>query len=796
MQNKLPLIRSFTKKHPRLTLILSAVVIIISLAIISRARFDTDVTRLIPEHAEKTSLYFSVLESFGGMEKTYIIFSSDRIMDHTDRIDAIGREIISSGLVYSVKWKISEATRTFLKEVYAKKAPLLLSRGEMNEFTERLTPEGMSRELEKTRQRLALPGGQEILARIDPLNFFEIFSGHMKLSDTPFDFRSGYFLSPDAKHIIMVLAPLKSPRDIAFSARLIERLDQILGENASEGLKTVITGSHAITLHEASVMKSEIVDNIIMSLLGVIIIFLIFFRSLKGLLYVMLPVSVAIITTMGLMPAITGSLSEITGAFSGLIVGLGIDLGIVLYVRYLINMEEYADKTECMDKSISGVYRGITTGVVTTALTFFPMLFSSFKGIRDLGLMTGLGMLLCWAFLFGLFSLLVKPSTGPSTGKFMEIKAIAKLAVVSYNRPYRVISLITVVTLFLILFIPRITVTGDITKLGTADNPARQALEELKESYIKQQGVFITETAQDLESILSRSLEIKESLSGKMTGLFVAGDILPPMSRQEENLKTLSSLNADTIVRDFRRKAAEAGFAVTAFRPFIDGLKSMITNRTPITIKDLEPVRDAVDRILVKEADGWKTLITGNLKDSGALKNYLGLQYTGPVFIKQELLDILKHDAIVISVIGLILVNIILYIDFRNIYYVALCQVPVFVSILCVLGIMGLSGISLNFMNAIVFVMLVGIGTDYTVHLLHRYLSDRNIRTTFLQTGKAVLVAGLTTLAGFGTIGFSSYRGLATMGQVAAIGTTLCVLFSFTLVPSLLKLYEKTSDRK
>ena len=789
MQSKLPLIRALTKKHPRLTLILSAVIIILSLVIISGARFDTDVTRLIPAHAEMTSRYFSVLETFGGMEKTYIIFSSDHVMDHTDIIDAIGREISSSGLVYSVEWKISGATRTFLKEVYAKKALLLLSPDEMREFTERLSPAGMSRELEKTRQRLSLPGGQEILAQLDPLNFFEIFSGHMKLSDTPFDYRSGYFLSPDAKHIIMVLAPLKSPRDIAFSAKLFERLDQILAKNSTVGLKAVLTGSHAITLHEASVMKSEIVNNIIMSLLGVIIIFLVFFRSLKGLLYVMLPVSAAIITTMGLMLAITGSLSEITGAFSGLLVGLGIDLGIVVYVRYLINMEAYADRTVCMDKSISEVYRGTTTCVLTTALTFFPMLFSSFKGIRDLGLLTGLGMLLCWVFLFGVFSLLFKLSTGPSTGKFIEIKALAKLAVVSNNRPYRIISLIAVVTLFLIFFIPRITVTGDITKLGTADNPARQALEELKVSYIKQQGVFITETAQDLESVLSRSLEIKDFLSGKMTDIFVAGDILPPLSRQEENLKTLSSLKAGTIVRNFNLKVADAGFAVAAFRPFAGGLKNMLTNRAPITINDLEPVRDALGRILVKQDQGWKTLITGNLKDTTALNNS-GLDYTGPAFIKQELLDILKRDAVVISIIGLILVNIILYIDFRNIYYVALCQAPVFVSILCVLGIMGLSGISLNFMNAIVFVMLVGIGTDYTVHLLHRYLSDRDISATFLQTGKAVLVAGLTTLAGFGTISFSSYQGLATMGQVAAIGTILCVLFSLTLVPALLKLYE------
>ena len=73
------------------------------------------------------------------------------------------------------------------------------------------------------------------------------------------------------------------------------------------------------------------------------LIFLVFFRSLKGLLYVMTPVVFAIITTMGIAILIIGSLSEVTGAFAGLIVGLGIDLGIVLYVRYLINLDIYAN---------------------------------------------------------------------------------------------------------------------------------------------------------------------------------------------------------------------------------------------------------------------------------------------------------------------------------------------------------------------------------------------------------------------------------------------------------------------
>ena len=109
----------------------------------------------------------------------------------------------------------------------------------------------------------------------------------------------------------------------------------------------------------------------------------------------------------------------------------------------------------------------------------------------------------------------------------------------------------------------------------------------------------------------------------------------------------------------------------------------MLTNRAPITITDLDPVRDALEKILVKDDHGWKTLITRNLKDGSGLEHYTGLEYTGPAFIKQELLHILEKDAVVISIIGLLIVNIVLYIDFRRVTNVILCQVPVFCAIIC-----------------------------------------------------------------------------------------------------------------
>jgi predicted RND superfamily exporter protein len=787
MQPKIPVIRRFAKKYPLFTVIASAIAVLVSVAIIVSTKFNTDVTRLIPTHAEKTALYFSLMEKMGGREKAYIVFSSDNIMDHIQEIEKIGNEIRSSRLVSNVSWKISDETKVFLRDVYAAKAPLLLSEEEMDAFVRKLSPEGMARELEKTRRRLALPGNQEGLAMVDPLNFFELFAPHLKFSDGSFDPDSGYFLTPDKRNLIMFLTPTGSPRDIAFAQKFVSDVETVLALYRAKGFSAELTGNHAITLHEASAMKREIISNTLSSVISVMIIFLIFFRSLKGLLYVMFPVVTAMVTTMGIVLFFSGSFSEVTGAFAGMLAGLSDDLGIVLYVRYLVTMDDTASPVERMDRTIEAVYRGITIGMLTTALTFLPMVFSSFRGIRELGILTGTGMLLCWLFLFTITSLTIKPSSG----RFIEIKALPDIAVFSCRNAAWVIAVVLGVTLLLGVFSPRVRFMGDITELGTDDNRPRKVFEDLKKTYIREQGVFLTDSFRDRESALVRSVEIKATLAKDFENISAAGDILPPLVMQKRNLEALAAIDPENVARNFRRIAAEKEFDIAGFGLFMDGLVKMLGNKEMISLRDVEPVREMLDRLLINEDGQWRIIITGNLRSNAPRAALEGYVYTGPAFIRQELLSILKKDTFTIGIISLLLVNIILYLDFRKISYVFLCQAPVVVSIVMTLGIMGVTGISLNFMDAIVLVLLFGIGTDYTVHLLHRHMVDPDIGRTFLQIGKAVLVAGLTTVAGVGSIGFSSYKGLATMGQVAAIGTILCVILSFTLIPALLGPREK-----
>lgn len=784
MKHELPWIRRIARRHPAATILIAALLTALSALAISRAQFDTDVTRLIPAHAGRTSLYIDILGKTGGMDKAYLIFTSDRLSDHLPAVDAVGKELVATGLVTRAEWKLSDEARRFLLDVFAKKAPLLLDDTDRRDFLLRLEPGGMERELRKTAERLSLAGSPPELALADPLNLFELFGRRLPSAMNRVDYRSGYFLSPDGRQAVMVATPAGSPRDIGFAKRFVEAAEGVISRHRAPGLTIELTGSHAITLYEATVMKRELIMNIVMAFASVIVVFLLFFRSVSGLLFVIVPTVLSMVVTTGTVLLFTGTLSEVSGGFSALIAGLGIDLGIILYVRYLIDLGSAGSRTESMDRSIAMVHRGITTGILTSAITFLPMLLSSFRGVRELGLLTGIALIVCWLLLLGLVPLILRPSGG----RLLKVGLVEQLTAISHERYRQVFVLTGMLSLGLALFIPRIETIGDISRLGTRDNPARAGLERLRGSYLKDEGIIIRGHAAGLDAALAESLKIKQEFSPVSGRVTAAGDFLPPSVLQEQRLAELGRLDADRVCADFRRASERVGFDTERFKPFLDRLRLMLENREKLTLAELAPLHDALSRLLVQDRDGWSVFViapSGGIPDD--LLDRSGYDATGPHLVRKELLSLLTRDTVLISLVGLLLVNIVLYLDFRNLFDTILCQVPVFVGILWTLGVMGIAGISLNFMNAFVFVMLFGIGTDYTVHLLHRYLKDRDIRGTFVQTGTAVFVSGLTTAAGIGSIGVTSYQGLASMGQVTAIGTLFCVLLSLTLVPAMMR---------
>lgn len=130
--------------------------------------------------------------------------------------------------------------------------------------------------------------------------------------------------------------------------------------------------------------------------------------------------------------------------------------------------------------------------------------------------------------------------------------------------------------------------------------------------------------------------------------------------------------------------------------------------------------------------------------------------------VRREVLE----DAWAAGGLGLLLVTTLLWIDFRGLRRAAMALAPLLVGLAWMLGAMVLFEIHMNFINIFVTTMIIGIGVDYGVHVLHRYLevrdlSDEDFGNGLHETGKAVVAAALSTIAGFGSITWPVADGAA-----------------------------------
>jgi uncharacterized protein len=141
---------------------------------------------------------------------------------------------------------------------------------------------------------------------------------------------------------------------------------------------------------------------------------------------------------------------------------------------------------------------------------------------------------------------------------------------------------------------------------------------------------------------------------------------------------------------------------------------------------------------------------------------------------------------------AILVIIFVLFLDFRKPVTVFLTILPVLSGATLMLGVMWIFGEKLNYINMIALPVILGIGVDDGVHLVHRYLDEGKggIKVSLTSVGRAMLMTSVTTMAGFGSLMFYLMRGMASMGFVLFVGVGACYLITVTLLPALIVRFE------
>jgi predicted exporter len=318
------------------------------------------------------------------------------------------------------------------------------------------------------------------------------------------------------------------------------------------------------------------------------------------------------------------------------------------------------------------------------------------------------------------------------------------------------------------------------------------------------QCIYAVSRGSSMDEALDRSGQIYRSLNniaGKYPGTEVASCQRFLCSKDEQMRRirlweSFVSKYANLLGPQLAEKAAEAGFSGDAFAPFYDIINGQYHRQdfayfrpmqdlyaTHISTDSLTGIYRVVDAITVKSADtesvgkeikavlpkgafffdieSMNRELTGNLTDNF---NYLGWACAAIVFL-------------------------FLWFSFRSFKLALLTFLPMTISWIWILGIMGLLGIQFNLVNIILATFIFGQGDDYTIFITEGCLQEYTYgRKVLLSHKRSVALSALIMFVGIGSLIFARHPALHSLAEVTIVGMFSVVLMAYVIPPLLFSL--------
>jgi len=256
----------------------------------------------------------------------------------------------------------------------------------------------------------------------------------------------------------------------------------------------------------------------------------------------------------------------------------------------------------------------------------------------------------------------------------------------------------------------------------------------------------------------------------------------------------------ELIEEDEKKSAKNLSKFHNEFAPYFKESVTQMCSTEPIKLEEL-PVT-ILDRYSNKSRDQFLvTAFPGGpiWSDSDFLHRFaddlesVSEKATGMAPVFRALIEIIGMDGRNAVLLTLLIVFLLLWFDFRNALHALIAMIPLAVGIFWMVGLMKLTGQQLTVMNIMGLPMIVGIGIDDGVHVVHRWIHEgkHKIHTIFSSTGKAILLTSLTTMLAFGSLIFSIWRGLGHLGAALFVGVCACFLTSVIVLPGIIGFIER-----
>ena len=663
-----------------------------------------------------------------------------------------------------------------------------------------------------------------------------------------------FLVNPGGRLRFVEILPRKDFGSLAAIEGPLRSIRAVMELVAAEhpGVEIGLTGKPVLQADELATSDADMTRSATIAFVVIAILFMISFRNVRRPLLAAVAFLIAFAWTYGAATLLVGRLNLLSIVFMLVLVGVGFDYGIHVVARWT-EARRRSSPRAAVTETLRTAGVGNFFGAVTSAGVFLLALATDFGGLRELGVVAGVGLLLCVLAMSVVLPAILLLAEGGHDAPDDRPSPITGADPRKTPGPRRATFVIGIGLLASVL-----SGIAVVTGIRFEDNLlALQAdgLESVEwehrvledSSSASWFAAVVVDSEAGIERIITRAAVHPEI--GLVRSVL---DVVRPSTPERTDLRrrfadafepekppsTIGASNAPLTDEDLKaaagrlRRLGDAARTIDAagaerLRAIAVRLEGLAETLGPdATAETRETTRTAIDLARSRTREALRAMLAGDVLrlrdalpaairarmmsptgrfqvelvpaedvwDAASMERFVTAirtvdpDATGVPITQYESLRDMRRSFILMGTLALGLVTLVVFLDFRTVRDTMLVMTSLLVGLLWTIGIASLLGVSLNVANFFAIPILIGIGVDSAIHMLHRARECGDGPLDFKSTRNAVILTACTTGIGFGSLLLARHRGLQSLGAIMAIGSLACMMASVVLLPGLLSL--------
>lgn len=774
-----------------------------------QVRFEENITQFFPDTKDSQNT-IKVFDNLKIKDKIIIMLSSadtchrvepDSLIEAAGQLQQTLTEKAGGTLIKGIFAQVDQSLIGGATDFVYEHLPLFLTDTDYQRFDSLLTEKGIQAIMQKNYTNLLSPAGIALRSYIlrDPLGLGSEALKHLQdfQLEANYEIYDEHIFSKDGSTLLMFITPVFSTGSTGKNDELIkileEELQHVQGESPT--IRVEYFGGPSVGVYNARQIKKDTILTSSLALLIIIVFISLVFKRKRSIPLIITPVLFGGLFALFLIFFIKGSISAIAVGAGSAVMGIALS--------YSIHMLAHQNHVSTVQQLIKEIAYPLTVGSFTTIGAFMGLIFTSSDLLRDFGLFASLALVGTTLFCLIYLPHFLKGQADVKQGCILRI--IEKINAYSYEKNKWLVGGILLITVICLFTSQKVGFNNDMMSLNYEPQHLKQSEEKLMQLFDNgEKTVLFVSVGKDMNQATETYAMTNQKLSAlKDQGLIKdyasASQFLISPQEQQLRLKKWKDYWTDEKQQQIREQletaAAEYRFRPGSFDPFYQWLNQ------PFGEYHYTAQEDDLSGKLLNEwqtsADSITMLISQiRISDQNKETVYQNFSKAQDVVIfdrsyfANKWVSAINDDFYLILYISSFLIFFALWFSYGRIELTLMSFLPMLVSWVIILGLMGILGIEFNIINIILSTFIFGIGDDFSIFIMDGLQNKYRTGQKVLNSHKtAIFFSAFTTVVGMGALVFAKHPALQSISLISILGMIAVVLVAYTIQPLIFRFF-------